>query len=403
VNRRPSQPRLLARVAACALTWLAACGGDGASSGTKPKSASSTKAGAHDAGSTTKADAGTRADAGKGTGGARAPDGGSSAATGVLPASDAGASCGVLTDLPDDFACTGLYSDVASKELAPGIQAYTPAHVLWSDGADKERWILLPDGTQIDNTDPDEWHFPVGTKLWKQFSHKGHRVETRLFWKAGEGRWLKTAYHWNADETAATRFAGGDVDVAGDTYYIPQPKECEQCHKGRDDRALGFEQVSLGLPEAQGLTLAELVRQGLLTQPPASTDLAIGDDGTGKAAPALGWLHVNCGVSCHNQNSNSDAFKTGMFLRLPVAAADGSSTASVDSLSTTVNVATRTPRWLGHQRITPGSPENSFVYTLANTRNPGNMKDQMPPIASRVVDDADLALVSAWIEAMPSH
>jgi hypothetical protein len=292
---------------------------------------------------------------------------------------------------------------VATKELAPGVQAYTPAHVLWSDGAEKERWIYLPQGTQIDNSDPDEWHFPVGTKLFKQFSHNGHRAETRLFWKAAEGRWLKTAYQWNADETAATRFAGGDVDVAGDTYYIPSPKECDQCHKGRDDRALGFEQVSLGLPEAQGLTLSELVRQGLLSQPPARTDLQIGDDGTGHAPAALGWLHVNCGVSCHSSNSNADAYKTNMFLRLSADQLDGRSSADFDSIRTTVGVATRTPRWLGHQRIAPGSPGDSFLYTLANMRNPANMKDQMPPIASRMVDSDDLALVATWIESMPSH
>jgi hypothetical protein len=305
-------------------------------------------------------------------------------------------------ELPSDLACTGLYADVRTKKLASGLRSFAPAHQLWSDGATKQRWILLPDGTQIDSSKPDEWHLPVGTKLFKEFSWKGHRVETRLFWKSAEGRWLKTAYHWTADETMATRFEGGDVDVAGDTYYIPSPKECDQCHKGRDDRALGFEQVSLGLRGAEGLTLSELARQGLLSDPPPQTELAIGDDGTGNAAAALGWLHVNCGVSCHSPNSNSEAYKTDMFLRLSADAVDGRSSADSDSILTTVGIAARTPRWLGRQRVVPGAPDDSLLYTLASHRDPAKAKDQMPPIASRIVDHDGIALVATWIRSLPA-
>ena len=36
----------------------------------------------------------------------------------------------------------------------------------------------------------DEWHFPVGTKVWKEFSRDGKRLETRLFWKTEPNGWL---------------------------------------------------------------------------------------------------------------------------------------------------------------------------------------------------------------------
>ena len=100
-----------------------------------------------------------------------------------------------------------LYANVATKELAAGIRAYAPAVPLWSDNASKGRWISLPPGTTIDRSDPTEWIFPVGTKVWKEFSRDGIRVETRLFQKVQAGFWVRATYAWNADDTDATRRA----------------------------------------------------------------------------------------------------------------------------------------------------------------------------------------------------
>lgn len=312
------------------------------------------------------------------------------------------AQCGELpvNQMPEDLACVGLYTNVAGKTLAPGVRAFTPAHQLWSDGAQKQRWISLPEGTKIDNTDPDSWQFPIGTKLFKEFSWNGRRVETRVFWKEGDRHWLKGAYRWSADESAATLFAGGEVDVAGHKYYIPSAKECDQCHKGREERALGFELVSLALPQAQGMSLSVLMKEGLLSVAPPSATFAIGDDGTGRAAPALGWLHVNCGVSCHNGNSAAEGYSTGLRLRLPADGIDGRSSANFDAIETTVGVVAETPEWRNRVRIVKGNPRSSLLYMLASTRNPSDPKQQMPPIASRVADSEGVMALDAWIRAM---
>ena len=62
---------------------------------------------------------------------------------------------------PAALADTGLYCDAAAFATAPGVEAFRPAYEGWSDGADKTRWIYLPecDGV-IDNTDEDHWSFP---------------------------------------------------------------------------------------------------------------------------------------------------------------------------------------------------------------------------------------------------
>ncbi len=298
---------------------------------------------------------------------------------------------------PTTLACTGLYVDIASKQLNTGVEAFTPAVPLWSDGTDKQRWIRLPPGTIIDNTDPNEWVFPIGTRLWKQFSVGGKRIETRLWHKVRTNNWVAATYAWNADDSAAARTPGGDVPIAGGTYHIPTGDECDKCHKGRSERILGFEHVELGLPGAQGLTLAKLIERKLLKVPPATATLAIGDDGTGVAAPALGWLHANCGITCHNGNSSSVAFQAGMRLRLDPRQLDGRPLLESDPRRTTTGIKVNAVNWNGRTRIIPGDPEASLLYQLISNRGEGN---QMPPIASRVVDVTNVALIKDWIVRM---
>jgi hypothetical protein len=314
------------------------------------------------------------------------------------------AQCADAGPLPNAIECTGLYKDLATKELAPGIVPYVPAIPLWADTAEKQRWIYIPPGTTIDTSNPSEWTFPVGTKVWKQFTRDGIVVETRLFRKTEPNYWVYGTYAWNAAFTEATASGGGDIPwgTDGGLYHIPTSDECHQCHRGRTDNLMGFEQVSLGLPGASGLTLAALVSQGLLSPPPASTSLTIGDDGTGIAAAPLAWLHINCGVSCHNDNPNSTAFGSGMNLRLDPLLLDGGSTADVDTRTTTIGMTANNPMWSGQVRIVPGDPTHSLLVELITNRGTDNpAQNQMPPIATYLVDTADTQNVIQWISNMP--
>lgn len=106
--------------------------------------------------------------------------------------------------VPEDLRCTGLYTDWSAKTLAPSVQAYTPAFTLYSDGASKARFISLPAGGQIDTSDLDNWVFPVGTKIWKEFSVGGVRVETRLAWKT-DTQWSLLDYRCRRTERRRRR------------------------------------------------------------------------------------------------------------------------------------------------------------------------------------------------------
>ncbi|MBX3192641.1 MAG: hypothetical protein KF819_36995 [Labilithrix sp.] len=314
----------------------------------------------------------------------------------VAPAeSDVVAGCEPSDGAPSDLRCTGLYADFASKTLSPRARPFAPAVAFWSDGADKQRFIDLPDGAPIDTTSMDEWRFPVGTKVWKEFRVSGTLVETRFFHKVRDDRWVHAAYVWSPDGSSATKSDGVDVDVGGVKYHVPKSSECSDCHKGKKDKLLGFEAISLGQPGASGLTLAALAAEGRLSAPPATTSVAIADDGT-KRAPALAWLHVNCGTSCHTGTTLGTAYGTGLRLKIGFEEIATKPPATWDIVTSTVGVAVKSPKWSGETRIVAGDASSSLLLRLLAQRG----GEQMPPIATKLVDDAGKSAVEVWIAAM---
>ena len=301
--------------------------------------------------------------------------------------------------LPATLACTGLFADVVKKKLAPGVMPFTPSSPLWSDGAEKSRWIYLPPGEKIDTSEPGTWKFPVGTKAWKEFRVDGRRVETRIMHKVRDRFWWRGTYAWNEDETEATfHFGGEDIPIEGGSYYLPDRGECDDCHEGQFDRLLGFEAVSLGLPGAKGMTLAQLAEDGWLSDVPDRVELSLGDDGTGMTQ-ALALLHINCGVSCHNDGPNATANLTGLNLKLDPSLLDGQApNEDWPVVRTALGIPAKGAQWGRVIRIAPGAPADSLVVQLMSNRT--DAAAQMPPIASRVVDEAGLSLVKKWISAL---
>src|SRR4051794_17608051 len=64
----------------------------------------------------------------------------------------------------------GVYADLSTRKPARSALEYEPQYPLFSDFADKRRWLLLPSDTQVDTSDMDHWRFPLGTKVVKEFS-----------------------------------------------------------------------------------------------------------------------------------------------------------------------------------------------------------------------------------------
>jgi hypothetical protein len=319
---------------------------------------------------------------------------------------DSGSSCvDPASGPPTDVFCIGLYQGRDVARYATSARPYTPGVVLWSDGAEKQRFLYLPPSTSIDTSDMDAWKFPAGTKAYKEFRLNGVLVETRLLWKRNASTWETATYIWNDTQTDATLNTARTPTVVADGYEIPDAKDCGKCHHGASDKLLGVEAVALALPSAEGVTLDVLARGGQLSQPPDPTTVPLPEDATGKAA-AVGFLHANCGMPCHSSRGLGE--ETQLLLRVrandlwPIGDATtpaGAVTetdaflASFEQPPTTAAVAQAFP---GALRIIPGSHDKSLLWLLAHRRG----DYQMPPLVSHKVDEASTQKLADWIDAL---
>ena len=314
------------------------------------------------------------------------------------------------------LSATGLYTDIARKQVDPRNLPWQPQYPLWSDGGAKERWIRIPSGTRIDTSNMDRWVFPVGTKFYKEFSFQGRRVETRIMEKvSGDNSvngWTFKAFQWRPDESdAALVGSSGVVNAAptafGTTHDIPTQDQCRSCHTRGGDAVNGFDALQLSEdhdPMAGGpaqlepgdLTVADLARMGLITNAPAQP--ARIESRTAVGRWSMGFLHGNCG-NCHNPQG--PAASSGLDTRHTVAAAQE---AEEPTYRTAVNQLTLVFNIPGTQlgvnsfRILGGSPEQSAVFFRLDSRGGFN---QMPPYGTKVVDPESAALISEWIRGLP--
>jgi mono/diheme cytochrome c family protein len=275
----------------------------------------------------------------------------------------------------------GLYQDITTKKLAPDLISFEPQFKLWSDGADKQRYLRLPPGEQVDSSDMDHWQFPVGTMLFKQFALDGKRLETRLIMRLGpapEDYWMG-AFLWNDDESDAVFVPNGEQNVRGTGHDVPKVKNCFTCHDGDAGRILGFSAIQQ--PD---------VAAKLLTDPPTKPTAVPGDEIT---RAALGDLHANC-AHCHNPTGAARP-DTDMNLRLSVSDTTPEDTNTYRStIGVEMQYFESSPLTL---RVARGDPDESGLLFRMTERGP---KTQMPPLATEITDDDGGAAVGAWIETL---
>ena len=183
--------------------------------------------------------------------------------------------------MPTQLSATGCVNPANPTQPASGLIPYAPNAPFWSDGAAKKRWLALPDGQRITIDADNDFDFPNGSVLMKNFSARRQLVETRLFMRHTDGNWAGYTYEWNAQQTDATRVVGGKtVQVGGQTWEFPSEAQCLQCHTAAAGRSLGLEIGQLNgdfstrnRPHGNQLTTLNAIDTltPALTQPPGAT------------------------------------------------------------------------------------------------------------------------------------
>jgi len=297
--------------------------------------------------------------------------------------------------MPRTLSEFGFFADAARQVPSPGVVPYELKVPLWSDGADKLRFIYLPEGTQLTADGEGLLRFPVGAAIIKTFAFgegpQRRLIETRVLLHRADD-WTALPYRWNAEQTeAALALAGGRLDLvtpagAAISYAIPNKNQCKTCHS-KDGQV-----IPIG-PKARNLSpnwLGDLRRQGRLAGDIAAAG-RLPDwrtHATGPAQPlARAYLDVNC-AHCHQPGggaSNSgldlrweqtDPHAIGIMKR-PVAAGRGAG---------------------GHDfSVLPGRPEASNLLYRMDSAEPGIA---MPELGKSSIDHDGVAVVRRWIAEM---
>ena len=298
--------------------------------------------------------------------------------------------------IPAQLSQTGCVNPTAPAQPASGLIPYAPNAGFFSDNAVKARWLALPDGQRIVINAQNDFEFPNGSVLVKNFSIGTQLVETRLFMRHSNGAWAGYTYEWNAGGSDAMRVMGGKtVQVAGQTWQFPSEAQCLQCHSAAAGYTLGLEIGQLnrdfGYP-APGRTANQLTTLNAIdTLTPALTltpaQLPVIPDPFGAAALGLrarAYLHTNC-ANCHRPGGPAQG---DLDFRFTTALA---STNACDITPTFGNLGLTNARI-----IAPGAAASSVAVARVNRVG----ADAMPPLARHQIDTAGVQLLTEWVNGL---
>ncbi len=316
------------------------------------------------------------------------------------------------------LAATGCMDPAALTRFVSASHGYEVNSPLWSDAADKDRAFVLPPGGKIhvvdcaaepsaclDAADDGKWVFPAGTTFLKNFGFDGKVVETRLLVAQSNGTWVGYTYQWNEAQTGATLVDADGASVSFNTgsrtvdWTFPGRRDCTECHTRSAGWTLGPETDQMNrVPSAAALgsdnQIDKFAAAGLFDQAPAkpyATALVTPYTGQLGSPPASAtvtdlarsYLHANCAF-CHRPDGEfssvdlrykTDLAHAGLCNAVPAKGTQGVQNAT---------------------NLTPGHPELSTLWLRMSTLGKG----RMPPLASAVLDQDALDLVSDWIKGI---
>lgn len=304
---------------------------------------------------------------------------------------------------------TGPLSDL---HPAGDVYAYDLNTPLFSNYAEKRRFVRIPAGTRIQYRDSTVFYFPEGTVLIKNFYYprdfrkpeKGSTLlETRLLVHQAEG-WQAYPYIWNDEQTEAVYDPAGEmreiryINASGKKittpYAIPNKNQCKGCHLRNDAMVPvgpSARQLNRSI-EIDGKRVHQLrywqeagILEGLPPDPAIPAGVIWDDPLTGSLNDrARAYLDANC-AHCHSRTGPANT--SGLYLdvyetdplhlgvnKSPVAAGRGSGNLRYD--------------------IVPGAPSQSILFFRMQTNDPSIA---MPEIGREQVHREALDLIEEWI------
>ncbi len=313
------------------------------------------------------------------------------------------------TPIPTNLTATGVFTNLATLGVAPGIVGYDLNVPFWSDHGIKTRWFSVPN-TNLDLTfNPNgNWSFPVGTVWIKHFELEitngvpasRRRLETRLLVSNPSGGYGVT-YRWTTPPTNAVLVAEAGEDevittytaagqVAGtQTWRYPARAECLICHTPAGGFALGFNSAQLNRDydysgtvtnQIEALSLAGYFSNTVSNRHLLPALAHATNELVSREFRVRSYLAANC-VQCHQPAGPAQALWDARI-----------STPGYENgiINGALNNIAGNP---ANRVIVPGSLSNSILYQRIANLGPGHM----PPLATSVVNTQAVTLLAAWI------
>jgi uncharacterized repeat protein (TIGR03806 family) len=305
---------------------------------------------------------------------------------------------------PDSLSAFGFFDGTVAKP-APELIAYALRTPLFSDYAEKQRFIYLPTGKAVAaEAGEGRLQFPVGTAIIKSFGYPDIKgvfkpIETRVLLHKADG-WVALPYVWRADgrdadlRVGGTRVAahfqrpgGAKQDIQ---YAVPNKNQCKQCHAESGAlMPIGPRLANMVFTKDSDKT--RLLARAAMPAAMLSSWPKWDDPKSGSVASrATAYLRINCG-HCHNpagSASNSGLYFDGKdhgaanagINKRPVAAGRGSG--DLDFV------------------ISPGDPAKSILIHRMKSLDPGVA---MPELGRATVHAEGVRLIEEWIKEMKAE
>jgi uncharacterized repeat protein (TIGR03806 family) len=311
--------------------------------------------------------------------------------------------------LPALLSGTGVFTNLTTLGVAPGIVGYDLNTPFWSDHALKYRWFSVPNpNLDLTFSPNDNWLAPTGSVWIKHFELEitngvpasRRRLETRILVSNPEGGYGIT-YRWTSPPTNALLVAEAGADEAITTFTsngeiantqiwnYPGRVECLQCHTPAGGFALGFNTAQLNRDynysgtitnQLEALRLAGYFSNTFSNLHLLPAMVAATNETASREYRVRSYLAANC-ASCHQPAGDAQALWDARL----------SSTGPEAGL---INGPLINP--FGHpdnRVIVPGSLTHSVLFQRIASLGPGHM----PPLGTTVVNAEAVALIAAWI------
>lgn len=319
------------------------------------------------------------------------------------PAPDPGA-----PDFPRRLSETGIFEDVASQQVKPGVLPYEVILPQWADGASEQCWLALPSSEPTIGFTPRRgWNFPDGTVALQTLAlgegADRRPVETRLLVRQA-GEWSAYSYAWNDTGTDADLVpsAGRDGTIGGRPWRFESRASCMVCHSRAANFVLGLQTCQMNRTHDYGEGFAAnqldvMNRLGwfrkpgsapgaasLMTKPPSEQDRLVEpvDERADIPSRARSYLHAACS-HCHVESGGGNAqMDLRHFVELQKSGIRNA-------------VPVHGPLQLGPDAriVAPNDPARSVLFHRVISGGP----ERMPPQGATTPDPRGTGVLMRWI------